>query len=404
MINLIVCGISGRIGKSLTTVVEKTDNFKIVAGVDKFVHEDIGDIPTYEDISMVQQQADVIIDFSRPDALRSILEYGKEKNIAVVLATTGYTDTDKHLISEFSAYIPIFFSANMSLGVNLQIALSKRAADFLGETYDIEIIEKHHNLKVDSPSGTALSIADNLNKLFVDEKNLKYGRSPHDGKRTSSEICIHSVRGGTVVGEHSVEFFGNDEILEITHKALSTKVFVTGALRAAKYIIKKSPDLYSMSDIILEANTVTSIRADKNVAILKINKIKYDPDCIASIFNGLASKKINLDIISQTLPYEDYVNIAFSLPAEDMETAKEIIDNLHLDGIDFMISDNATKISIEGMGMEHHSGVAAKLFDSLAKANIKILIISTSETKISFCVEDEYFNSAVQAVTTAFDL
>lgn len=238
-------------GQMIAACASGRDDISIVAGVDKMpdIHEN--PFPVYSDFSHVTESADVIIDFSRPDALKDILDYAQEKNICAVLCTTGYSSNDKMMIVKYSGHIPVFFSANMSLGVNLQMELCKTAAEFLGNQFDIEIIEKHHNQKVDAPSGTALAIADQINEVFSGKKEYVYGRTPKEReKRQEKEIGIHAVRGGTVVGDHEVLFLGNDEVIEIRHHALSKKIFAEGALRAAQFLPGHPAGLYSMQDII----------------------------------------------------------------------------------------------------------------------------------------------------------
>jgi len=248
MIKAIINGANGRIGKTLVSCMEGSGSIKPVAGVD-ISPSTGGSFPIYGSIDDVAEDADVIIDFSRPQALKGLLDYASSKNIPAVLATTGYTDNDKVMIAKYAGHIPLFYSANMSLGVNLQIMLAKKAAEILGDRFDIEIIEKHHNQKVDSPSGTALAIAEGINTVFGGAKELVFGRHAASQKRKGNEIGIHAVRGGTVVGEHDIMFFGPDEIIEINHQAHSKQVFAQGAMRAACFIAGKPAGLYSMDDM-----------------------------------------------------------------------------------------------------------------------------------------------------------
>lgn len=252
MIKILISGANGRLGQTLASCVLDTEDMEVIAGVDVRPDTVENPFPVYRDFSSVVEQADIAIDFSRPEALGSLLEYAQGKNMGAVLATTGYTDNDKMMIAKYAGHIPVFYSANMSLGVNLQIALAKKAAEILGAPYDIEIIEKHHNLKVDSPSGTALAIAEGINGTTKGSNELVYGRHSKNQKRENNEIGIHAVRGGTIVGEHDVLFLGPDEILEINHRSLSRKVFAEGAVRAARFLYKKPAALYSMPDIFEE--------------------------------------------------------------------------------------------------------------------------------------------------------
>ena len=220
---------------------------QVVAGVDKV---NLGqDFPIFNDFNSVNTEADVIIDFSNPILLGSILEYSKKTNTAVVLATTGYSDSQIEQIKEASKEIPVFFTFNMSLGVNLICSLAKKAAAILGDGFDIEIVEKHHNQKIDAPSGTAIMLANAVNSCFGGEKVYEYDRHSKRQKRSEKEIGIHSIRGGTIVGEHDVIFAGHDETVTISHSAQSKEVFAVGSVKAAKFLAEKPAGLYDMNSI-----------------------------------------------------------------------------------------------------------------------------------------------------------
>jgi 4-hydroxy-tetrahydrodipicolinate reductase len=238
-------------GQTLADAVAHTPDMEVAAGVDIAPDARQNGFPVYPSIDGVTEAADVIIDFSRPDALHAILDYAQAHGVGAVLATTGYTDNDRMMIVRYAGHIPVFYSANMSLGVNLQIALAKKAAAVLQDKFDIEILEKHHNQKVDSPSGTALSIVEGVNTVFGGKKEVVFGRHAASQKR-GGEIGVHAVRGGTVVGEHDVLFLGPDEALEINHRAYSKEIFAQGAIRAARLIVQKPPALYTMDDIFSE--------------------------------------------------------------------------------------------------------------------------------------------------------
>lgn len=249
MINILLSGCNGKMGQVISKLVSDSEDMQIAAGCDINTTQ-LGNYPVYSNINEVKESVDVIIDFSNPNALNSLLEYSTSKKIPIVIATTGLSNENIKAIKEASKKVPVFFSANMSLGVNLLIDLVKKAAKVLENNFDIEIIEKHHNQKIDAPSGTALTIADAINEVLEDKKEYIYDRHSRRKKRSKKEIGIHAVRGGTIVGEHSVIFAGNDEIIEINHKAMSKEIFGVGALRAAKFIHDKAPGLYGMNDII----------------------------------------------------------------------------------------------------------------------------------------------------------
>lgn len=247
VINVLVCGINGKMGKNIVSLLKDDKEAKIVCGVD--LNKGEGKIPVYTSFDKVKEKVDVVIDFSSPAALRGELDWAVKNNVPVVIAATGYSEDDLKFIDECANKIAIFKTANFSLGVNLLVKLVKQAAEALGEGFDIEIIEKHHNQKVDAPSGTALMLADSANSAFEDEKNYLYGRAGSVGKR-KNEIGIHAVRGGTIVGEHEVMFAGEDEIITLSHSARSKKVFAAGAIKAAKWIVGRPAGKYDMTNVL----------------------------------------------------------------------------------------------------------------------------------------------------------
>lgn len=236
-------------GKVVARIAEADPDAQIVAGVDLNT-ERYGGFPIYSSAFDVKEKADVIIDFSHPSLFDSIMEYAEPENIPSVICTTGLSKEQTSKLKYMSEKIPIFFSANMSLGVNLLIDLVRRASKILEDNFNIEIIEKHHNQKVDAPSGTALAIADAISDTVSYEAEYIYDRHSVRRKRGKSEIGIHSLRGGTIVGEHSVIFAGTDEVIELKHTAASKEVFAAGAVKAAKFMKDKGAGLYAMSDLI----------------------------------------------------------------------------------------------------------------------------------------------------------
>ena len=252
MTRIIVCGACGKMGGNVLSLLEGDENAKAVCGVDLFPRE-IG-IPVYKSFADIQEEADVIIDFSSSQNLAERLEYAKNNGLGIVLASTGFSPSDLALIDEYAKTTAIFKTANLSLGVNLMQALCKAAAEILGDSFDVEIIEKHHNLKKDSPSGTALMLADTVNEAFDGKKKFVNGREGIVGAREKTEIGIHAVRGGTIVGEHEVMLAGEDEIITISHSARSKRVFAVGAIRAAKYLHGKPAGVYAMKELLAEEN------------------------------------------------------------------------------------------------------------------------------------------------------
>lgn len=250
MLKIILSGCSGKMGGVITDIVSEDRSAQIIAGVDPFFKDGLK-YPVYPTFNELPA-ADVIIDFSNPAALDNILEYATKNGVAFVAATTGYTDKQIEKIKAAAKKIPVFFTFNMSIGINLLTSLVKRAASVLGNGFDIEIIEKHHNQKIDAPSGTAIMLGNAINETLDNKMLYEYDRHSKREKRNQNEIGIHSVRGGTIVGEHEVIFAGNNEVLSLTHQAFSKNVFANGAVRAAKFLKGKAPGLYDMTDLISE--------------------------------------------------------------------------------------------------------------------------------------------------------
>ncbi len=249
MTDIILCGANGKMGKFITDAVNKRDDIKIVAGVDLNTESSAG-FPVYASIGEVCEAADVIVDFSHPALLDSILDYVSKKNIPAVLATTGYSAEATAKIRKAAETAPIFFTFNMSLGVNLLVSLAKKAASVLGDAFDVEIVEKHHNQKLDAPSGTAVMLADAINEVFDGEMNYEFDRHSKREKRPAKQIGIHSVRGGNIVGEHDVIFAGHDEVITLSHHASSREVFALGAVKAALFMKGKTAGLYNMNNML----------------------------------------------------------------------------------------------------------------------------------------------------------
>ncbi len=248
MTKLILVGACGKMGRVVADIVSKRDDCSIAAGVDKFPKECA--FPVYDSIFDVLEDADAVIDFSHPSALNDLLEYTKNTGTPLVLATTGYDDKQKNLIADASKHSPIFFTYNMSMGINLLANLAKKAAQVLGSSFDIEIIEKHHNQKIDAPSGTALMLADAVCEIKDTPMKYVYDRHSKREKRMQNEIGLHAVRGGTIVGEHDIIFAGRDEIITLSHSARSKEVFAVGAVNAAVYMSDKPAGLYDMKELI----------------------------------------------------------------------------------------------------------------------------------------------------------
>lgn len=251
MIKIIMHGCNGKMGQVICSLVEKDATCEIVAGID--LNANNAKFPTFSNISDCTIDADVIIDFSTATAIPELLKFVENRKIPLVLCTTGLDKNIENEINRLSKTVAIFKSANMSLGINLIASLLKKATAILNENgFDIEIIEKHHNQKIDSPSGTALLLADSINKSMDNKFKYVYDRSNLREKRTENEIGISTIRGGNIVGEHSVIFAGKDEIIEFNHFAYSKEVFAIGAIKASKFLVKKAAGKYDMQSIMEE--------------------------------------------------------------------------------------------------------------------------------------------------------
>ena len=249
MIRIILSGCNGKMGQVITKAINMRDDCEIVAGVD-IDNVMLSSYPVYSAFKDINTTADVVIDFSHPSTLNSIISYCADTKTPVVLATTGYSDSQVEQINELSKTAPVFFSFNMSLGVNLLIDLAKKATCLLADAFDIEIIEAHHNQKLDAPSGTAVMISNAINSVLDEPYELNYDRHAKREKRTKKEIGMHSIRGGSIVGEHQIIFSGQDEIITLSHSARSKEIFAVGAIKAAMFMVGKPKGMYQMQDII----------------------------------------------------------------------------------------------------------------------------------------------------------
>ena len=250
MINVLMNGCNGRMGQVITGLVKEDAQLTIAAGVD--TRQEIQNpYPVFDSLDQCDVDVDVVIDFSTASALESVLDYCVEKQVPVILCSTGYSEEQLQKIADASEKVAILKSANMSMGINLLLKLLKDAAKVLAPAgYDMELVERHHNQKLDAPSGTALALADSINDALGGEYHYMYDRSQVRRKREKKEIGISAIRGGTIVGEHDVIFAGVDEVIEFKHTAYSRSVFGKGAVEAAKFLAGKPAGMYDMGDVI----------------------------------------------------------------------------------------------------------------------------------------------------------
>ena len=250
MVRAIMHGCNGKMGRVITGLIRDDDAIEIVAGIDTYTGT-ANDYPVFESIEACDVEADVVIDFSNASAVDHLLDYCAKKKLPVVLCTTGISEEQLRKVEETAEQTAVLKSANMSLGINLLLKLLQNAAKVLGPAgFDIELVERHHNQKVDAPSGTALALADSVNEALDNQYTYVFDRSQVRQKRGEKEIGISAVRGGTIVGDHEVIFAGADEVIEFKHTAYSKAVFGKGAVEAAKFLAGKKAGKYDMSDVI----------------------------------------------------------------------------------------------------------------------------------------------------------
>ena len=248
MLNVILNGCFGRMGQELQKEIKNHEDMTVIAGIDRKPQK--ADFPVYETLADVTETADLVIDFSHDSGVADLIDQCVQKGLAVVVATTGLSENTKQKMEEASHTIPIFYSANMSLGINVLIEALQKITPALEDDFNIEIVEKHHNQKKDAPSGTALLLADSINDVSQTKKDYVFGRSGKENSNPINEMGIHAVRGGTIPGEHTVIYAGNDEVIEFKHTALSRRIFANGALKAGLFLQDQDPGMYSMSDLL----------------------------------------------------------------------------------------------------------------------------------------------------------
>ena len=249
MLNVILNGANGRMGRVINRLISEHDDMKVVAGVDISAQQ-LDDYPIYSSPADIREDADVVIDFSHFSAVPGIVSWCVEHKTTVVVATTALDDACQEALNTAAEVIPVFQSANMSLGVNALLKAVAAITPALEENFNVEIIEKHHNKKLDSPSGTAVMLADKVQEVTKADKSYIYGRHSKHDEFSMDDIGIHAVRGGTIPGIHTVMYCGPDEVIELTHTAFSRDIFGNGALTAAKFIVQQQPGRYSMDDVL----------------------------------------------------------------------------------------------------------------------------------------------------------
>jgi 4-hydroxy-tetrahydrodipicolinate reductase len=406
MINTIINGCNGIMGRTLITTIASKEGFKVVAGVDPYgeAPSDWG-FPSYKSLSEVQEQADVLIDFSRANGIIELLSIAKTKKLPVVIATTGLTEEHINYIKKCSIKIPVLQAANMSLGINLLKVLVKQTAAVLNNTFDIEIIEKHHNVKRDSPSGTALALADTLKSSIDRPIEFIYGRREKNKLRESREIGIHAIRGGNIVGEHDVIFAGMDERLTLSHAAYSKGLFAIGAIQAAEYLYGKPPGFYLMDNVIAEKSIITNLYTSEE-ALVSFKSIPASLGTSHNIFKAFSDADIIVDMISQTATDSGFHSLSFTIGNIDLEKAHILLSDMKKSnsGLEGSLFGNLCKITVHGIGMETQSGVATDVFGILDELGVEAKSVTTSETKISFIIDKQFREKVTLLVKERYNL
>ena len=406
MINTIINGCNGTMGRTLIATIASKKGFKVVAGVDPFGDASPDwEFPTYKSLIDVKEEADVAIDFSRAEGLVEFLSIAKTKKLPTVVATTGLTEDHLKFIKECSNEIPVLQAANMSLGINLLKVLVKQTAAVLNNTFDIEIIEKHHNAKRDAPSGTALALADTLKTSIDRSMEFVYGRKEKNKLRESKEIGIHAIRGGNIVGEHDVIFAGMDERLTLSHAAYSKGLFTIGALQAAEYLNGKPPGFYHMDNVIAEKSIITNLYTGDE-ALVSFKNIPASLGMSHNIFKAFSDAGINIDMISQIATDVDFHSLSFSIGNMDVEKAGNLLNDMKLGNtsLEGTLFSNLCKITVEGIGMETQSGVATAVFGILDELGVESKSVTTSETKISFIIDKQFQEKVILLVKERYNL
>lgn len=403
MIRILINGICGQMGKAIFEAAKNQSGlYSVVAGIDRVVAPGI-DVPIYTDCCDVKEEFDVLIDFSVPAALPDTLRLAQRCGTPIVVGTTALADKHLRLLEGAAKLIPVFQTGNMSLGVNLQMELIRHAKATLGEGFDVEIIERHHRRKVDAPSGTALMLAKCIQDETPNGTELVFGRHETNRRRSDEEVGIHSVRGGTVVGEHEVLFYGRDEVVEINHRAYSKQVFAVGALRAASYLMDKPNGLYNMQNVVTESNVASHVTVSEDQAIINISSLPSDGKLVKKILGLIAEKDVFVDMISMNLQGGVNASLGISVQQKQLADAINTLIPLRAEyGFELFTETGITKIVVAGPGMALRTGVAAELLGILEEASIPVRLITTSETKIEVCVNAARATRAVAEIRGRF--
>jgi len=400
MVRIAVNGALGRMGGEVIAQAVLDPSFTVVAGIDPGAssNSELG-CQLLPDIAALTESVDVIVDFSSPAALPALLRYATTHGVPLVLGTTGFSASDKRKIEDAALLAPVFVSPNMSYGVAVLADLTRQAVKALGG-FDVEISEAHHRRKVDAPSGTALMLADVVASTSPTPMPVVLDRAGHHGARDDGEIGVTSLRGGTVAGRHTVGLYGDDEVIELSHTALSQRVMAAGGLRAAAFMEGKPAGYYTMEQLLAEQSLVTHVGLERDVAVLSLSGVPAEPRAVAGLFDAITG--VNVDMISATTPLGGELDLAFSVPQAELAAAVQALSEFG--GLKPRVTEHLAKLTVEGEGMAITPGVAARLFDCLAQCGVSPFQVTTSETKITLAVETGHATRVIDAIRDEFGL
>ena len=389
MIRIAISGICGRMGQALFDYASASSEFQVVFGVDTYPHP--LSCPVFDSFEGCSLGVDVVVDFSTPSALDSILNYAEEAGARVVLATTGYSTEQLDRIGYASENTAIFISSNMSLGVTMLGQLVKDATRFLGDDYDIEIIETHHRNKIDAPSGTALTLAKEIN--IVKDNSLSYAFDRAKGKRGGNEIGFHSIRGGAVSGKHSVMFLGNGENITLSHEAESKDIFLCGALRAVEFILTKSSGLYGMKHLITHKKPLTSVICDGDFSILSIPSIR-EKNC-ATLFKNIQGCGLCLDSVQHNINNDGALHLSLCF-----KNCKNAV-NMLVSDIPHRLQSNVGKIEI--LDVEDKT-IIYDILSLMKSVGAKVHLFSLTHNALVLYIDGDKIAQGQYAIRSYFKL
>lgn len=401
MIKVILNGCSGRMGSVLTDLIAITNDMEVVAGIDVIKTDRA--YPIFDSLVACTVSADVIIDFSSAASLVTYLPTAIERKLPAVVATTGLTVAELNLLDQAAHKIAIFRSGNMSLGINLVQQLLQSTTQVLGDNWDVEIVEKHHHFKKDAPSGTALMLAHSIKEVSKKPLYNVCGREGGDVLRQGDEIGIHSLRGGTIVGEHEVFFAGEDEVISIGHQAFSRKVFATGAIAAARYLVRQKQGLFTMQEMINETQAGPALSVSHYEVLISVTNIGADSTIISHLYSAFDQNDISPDMINQIHASETLWTLSCTIKEKHRQTVEYLLTQICTDypEVCFRIEDKITKLTFS---VDQQKEVASRLLSCMAQEKIPIVALSTLANTISCLVSTDLADRAIQIVNTEFKL